>query len=697
MNATHLAKDQFLFLESLKSAKAKQWVSAQNTRTLDKLGQDPAIATLTQRLVESYESPDRIVSCSRHGDWAYNTWTDAEHPLGLVRRTAWQDWLDGKAQWDTVLDVDALPINQESADGTRWALADFDLRYPDGERALVSLSPDGSDACVIHEFDMVSRCFVDAGFTLPEPGQHSMAWIDRDTVYVAWDDSAENDEAALTDAGHPRQLRRWRRGTSLLSAPVVLECASTDIVAHAWFDHEQQRHLATRYLSMWRTDWLWFDEAASQWRRYAVPGDADLSEWQDWLFITLRSDWRTDAENYAAGSLLAVRRDDFLAGLARPDVLFIPATRRVLADLDFTLHYLILTEREECVTKLRRLQPPASREASWTSQEIAIPSESAVTMEAVDGMRDDTVLIHVDHFLEPTALYYADLSRNGGGKDDWRLLARQAPQFDTRGMSAQLRHANAPDGTRIPYWLIGRLSDTPQPCLLYGYGGFEESLDEPAYIATTGISWLERGGLYAIACIRGGGEFGPAWHQAALRENRQIAFDDFIAVAETLVATGVTRPEQLGISGASNGGLLVAACMVQKPELFGAVLCSVPVLDMARFHKLLQGATWVEEYGNPDDAQALKWLLAYSPYHQVQADVAYPDVLFTTSSSDDRVHPGHARKMAAKMQALGHENVCYLERRDGGHGAGVDARAIAYAEAIEASFLWRALTEEPAA
>ncbi|WP_208621832.1 prolyl oligopeptidase family serine peptidase [Bordetella genomosp. 12] len=688
MNAPHTPQDPFLFLESLDSRKAEQWVTTQNQRTLEHLDQDPAIAALTERLVAIYDSPDRIVTCSRHGDWAYNTWTDAEHPLGLVRRAPWQDWLAGTAVWETVLDVDALPLNRDSADGTRWTLADFDLRYPDGERALVALAPDGSDACIIREFDIATRSFVADGFELLQPGQHSMDWIDRDTVYVGWDDSADNDDAELTDAGHPRLLRRWQRGTPLAQAPVVLECGSSDISVHAWYDYELQRHLAVRYLSMWSTDWLWLDEAAGQWHRYDIPADAEISEWRDWLFIHLRSEWQTPGGRYASGSLVAFERARFLAGDRHAEVLFMPGARRVLADLDFTLNYVILTERHDCVTRLRRLQPTA---AGWQADIIGTPEGSAVAMTSIDSLRDDTVLVHVDHFLEPTALYYA--RADDAGSDVWQLLARLPPQFDTSGMSAQLRYATAPDGVQIPYWLIGRLSTQPQPCLLYGYGGFEEALDEPAYLATAGASWLEAGGLYAIACTRGGGEFGPAWHQAALRDKRQVAFDDFIAIAQALIDTRATTARQLAISGASNGGLLVAACMVQRPELFAAVLCGVPVLDMLRFHKLLQGATWIDEYGDPEDEQARAWLLAYSPYHQVKAGVHYPALLLTTSTSDDRVHPGHARKMAAKMQAQGHDRVWYLERREGGHGAGVEARSIAHAEALESRFLWRAVTQ----
>ncbi|MFC4279004.1 prolyl oligopeptidase family serine peptidase [Achromobacter aloeverae] len=701
-SADPAGQDPYQYLESLDSPVVEQWVTAQNQRTLDAFGKGPDFDATVARLTSLYDSEDRIVSCSRCGDWGYNTWTDADHPLGLVRRTPWQAWLDRAPVWETVLDVDGLALNQQGADDedgeedeapTRWTLQDFELRYPDYDRALVSLSPDGADACIVMEFDVEARCFVDGGFEIADEGQHSIGWIDRDTVYVGWDDSAAHDEPALTNAGNPRQVRKWRRGTPLDAAPVVLECAQTDISVNVWYDYLQRRHLAARATAFFRTDWFWLDEAAAQWRQYAVPPGAEIDEWMGWLFITLREDWRAGDLVHRAGCLLAIRREAFLAGRRDFDVLFTPGPRRVLDDLDFTRNWVLVAERQDSVPRLTLWRLPRGEGDEWGPQPYVLPPDSEVTMESVDAERDDTVLIHVDHFLVPPSLYYADLGEAGGGATaGWRLLAQMPPKFDVTGMSAQLRYAPAPDGVSIPYWVIGRLPEpggAPLPCQLYGYGGFEEALDAPAYSATTGITWLERGGIYAIACIRGGGEFGPTWHQAAVREKRQVAFDDFIAVAQALVDTGVTTPRQLSISGASNGGLLTAACMVQRPDLFGAVLSDVPVLDMARFHKLLQGATWTEEYGDPDDAEALSYLLAYSPYHQVRADVAYPPVLFSASSSDDRVHPGHARKMAAKMQAQGHGNVWYLERREGGHGAGVDARTMARTAALEAGFLWR--------
>ncbi|ALM85051.1 prolyl oligopeptidase family protein [Bordetella sp. N] len=723
-SADRTGQDPLQYLESLDSPVVEKWVTAQNQRTLDAYGKGTELDATVERLTSIYDSQDRIVACSRYGDWAYNTWTDADHPLGLVRRTRWQSWLDGKPEWETILDVDGLELNQGLEDGEdgeddeddeaaiRWTLQDFEMRYPDYDRALVSLSPDGADACIVMEYDVEARCFVEDGFEIPDEGQHSIGWIDRDTVYVGWDDSAVNDDPALTDAGNPRQIRKWRRGTPLETAPIEFECAQADISINVWYDNLQRRHVAARATAFFRTEWFWLDETSAQWRQYDVPPEAEIDEWRGWLFVTLRADWHVGGQVHPAGCLLTIRRDAFVAGERGFIILFTPGPRRVLDDLDFTRHWVLVAERQDSAPRLTLWRLPQSDADTWQAHAYALPPGSEVSMESVDAERDDTVLIHVDHFLVPPSLYHGDLGdADVGGHtglaasatdveadvsayakaSGWHLLSHMPPKFDSAGMSAQLRYATAPDGVSIPYWVIGRLpaaGDAPLRCQLYGYGGFEEALDAPAYSATTGVTWLERGGIYAIACIRGGGEFGPIWHQAALREKRPVAFDDFIAVAQALIDTGVTTSRQLSISGASNGGLLTAACMVRRPDLFGAVLSDVPVLDMARFHKLLQGATWTEEYGDPEDPAALRSLLAYSPYHLVRADAAYPPVLFSASASDDRVHPGHARKMAAKMQAQGHADVWYLERREGGHGAGVDARTTARTSALEAGFLW---------
>ncbi|VXB70354.1 Prolyl oligopeptidase [Burkholderia sp. 8Y] len=679
--------DPFIGLEALDDERVQAWVDAQNRRTEAAFGDTSDARALAARLEKAYTSQDRIVTCSRYGDWAYNTWQDDAHPLGIVRRTPWSAWLAGTPEWDIVLDVDALDLNTNEHGDTRWALADFDMLYPGYDRALVSLSPGGSDACIVREFDIEQRRFIEDGFVLPDVGKHDISWIDRDTVYVGWDDSKTSARPALTTSGFPRQARRWKRGTPLADAPVVFEGVRRDVSAGADYDPLEKLHLASRAVTFYDTLHFWLDEAANEWRQYDLPQHVEIEHWNGWLFVTPRKQWNVGGRRHAAGSLTVIRRDAFLGGSRHFTALFAPAERRVLAGIDFTKQWLIVSQMDDGTPRVALWRPPADDDGAWESREFALPDASQSYVDSIDSERDDTVLIHVEHFLTPPSLYHADLASDA----PWTLLARLPARFDATGLAAVRRHAIAPDGERIPYWVIGRDVDAqrPQharPCLLYGYGGFEVALD-PHYDATTGIAWLERGGLYAVANIRGGGEFGPQWHQAALREHRQVSFDDFVAVAQALVESGVTTAKQLAIRGASNGGLLAAVCMVQRPECFGAVLSEVPLVDMARFRTLLQGASWIDEYGDPDDAADLPHLMAYSPYQNVKADAVYPPALFTSSTSDDRVHPGHARKMVAKMQAQGHAKIWYQETGEGGHGAGVEPEAVAQAEAAAFAFL----------
>ncbi|MEX3960326.1 prolyl oligopeptidase family protein [Trinickia sp. EG282A] len=680
------AADPYIGLEKLNDSAVDSWVRTQTERTMKAYGHSANNDALTKRLIESMMAQDRIVTCSRWGNWAYNSWLDEAHPLGFVRRTPWKAWIEGNPEWEVLLEIDAIDLNNRNSDDTRWTLAGFRLIYPTADRALVFLSPGGADAHIVREFDIGTRAFVENGFELREPGLHSVEWIDRETVYVSWDDRAANAAPTLTHAGYPRQVRRWKRGTSVEDAPVVFECEIDDLLASVSYDPIHARHNALRMTTPSQSQRFWLDEAAGEWRLYDVPRDAGLLEWNEWLFVTPRVDWKVGVAIYPGGSLLAIRRNAFLDGNRHFTMLFVPAEREVLSRVEFTKHWLVVSHNSESVTHVTLWRPSALAHGTWEARVFPLPAGCEAWMSAVDSARDDTVLICVYHFLTPPELYLADLASDA----PWRPLGRAPARFDATGFVAQRRHATASDGVQIPYWIIGRKADlegNPRPCLLYGYGGFKVSLDTPAYVDTMGFSWLEPGGVYAIACIRGGGEFGPAWHLGAKGEKRQVAFDDFIAVAEALISSGVTTPKQLAIMGGSNGGLLTAACMIQRPELFGAVISRVPVLDMARFHLLLRGASWVDEFGNPDNPDDYGMLMAYSPYHNVKPDVSYPPVLFTSSSTDDRVHPGHSRKMVAKMQALGHGEVWYLERHDGGHGAGVEPEDIARASAITFEFL----------
>ncbi|MGH8783396.1 prolyl oligopeptidase family serine peptidase [Paraburkholderia sp.] len=680
------AADPYIGLEELGDSAVDSWVRAQTARTMETYGHTASADAQTRRFVEAMTAQNRIVTCWRCDGWGYNIWTDETHLLGVVRRTPWSAWTEGSPRWETVLDIDALDLNNRDGEDTRWVLSSFDLIYPAYDRALISLSPGGADACIVREFDVEARAFVENGFELPEPGKHFISWIDRDTVYTGWDDSATHDAPAVTASGFPRQVRKWSRGKSIVDAPVTFECEGGHISALAHYDPILKRHVAIRGTTFFEAEQFWLDERTGEWQQYDLPRDAQLFEWSEWLFITLRSDWNVGAAIHPGGALLTIRRDAFLEGTRGFKVLFTPTERSVLADVHYTKQWLIVAHKSESVTHVTLWHPPATVGGTWEQRAYPLPDGCEASVQAVDSTCDDTVLIYVGHFLKPPSLYLADIA----GEVPWRLLGQLPARFDSTGFVAERRQATAPDGVQIPYWLIGREADlqsNPRPCLLYGYGGFNIPVDTPVYLDTMGFSWLEPGGVYAVASVRGGGEFGPAWHQAAQREKRQVAFDDFIAVAEALIGSGVTTPCQLTISGGSNGGLLTAVCMIQRPELFGAVVSDMPLLDMARFHLLLQGASWIDEYGNPEDDDDRRTLMTYSPYHNVQRGVAYPPVLFTSSSTDDRVHPGHARKMVAKMQALGHDNVWYLEHRDGGHGAGVEPETMARANATTYEFL----------
>jgi prolyl oligopeptidase len=685
--------DPYLALEALDDPAVTAWVDAQYARTVDAFGRSARADALTRRLAAAYTSQDQLVICSRWGSWAYNTWVDDSHPLAVVRRTRWDAWLAGRPDWEIVLDVGAIDVNDADASDMRWVLQDFLILYPDADRALVLLSPGGSDACIVKEFDIEARAFVTTGFNLPVAGAHGINWIDRDTVYVAWDDNTVHGDANLGAPGRPAAVRKWTRGSIVKDAPVVFACSEHHLSAMAHYDPFSKRHMAVRATTCFQSEQFWLDERRDEWQQYDVPPDANVAEWNGWLIVTLRNSWDTGCTVYASGSLLVIKRDAFVACARDFTVLFAPRDRQALIDVACTRNWVAVSWSNEGTTRIVGWQAPAASGAGWQSHELTLPATSEVSLFAVDCARDDTVLIYVNHFLMPPALFHADL----GTGEPWLHLCQLPSLFDADRFAATRCCALAADGTRIPYWVIGPSGsprDSPRPCMLQGYGGFGVSMDAPDYVHTDGFAWLERGGVMAIACTRGGGEFGLGWHEAAQRENRQIAFDDFTAVAQALIATGVTTPKQLGIVGASNGGLLTAVCMIQHPDLFGAVVSDIPVLDMARFHLLLQGAAWIEEYGNPDDADDLRYLLRYSPYENIVAEVPYPPVLFVTSTADDRVHPGHARKMTAKMQALGHHQVWLLEHRDGGHGGGVLPETCARNQAIIREFLWSTLAQD---
>ncbi|MFM0223442.1 prolyl oligopeptidase family serine peptidase [Paraburkholderia dipogonis] len=681
-----LSPDPFLSLEALDDPDALAWVEQQNARTRAAWCNSEEFELLRQRLADAYLPRERPVIPDRWKEWAYDLWQDERNPKGIWRRTTWAAWRGGKPEWQNLLDFDALG----AAEGTPWVCLELDILYPDGDRALITLSPGGSDALVVREFDIDARRFVDDGFVIAKAGKHTATWIDRDTLYVGWD----NGRKTLTRSGYPREVRRWTRGTALADAPVVFKGAFGDIGVEGHYDPVEQRHTVVSSVDFFDSQTYYLngaDGAIDAWRRYEVPSHVAVSGWQDWLLLEPRLDWDCNGVHYPGGALLAIREDAFLRGERDVLPLFTPTPQTSACEWTHTRNHLIVSYLEDVQNQTLLLTPSQADDQAWHWQQRVFPTrdDAQADVSPVEPTLDDEVFVDTDDYLQPPAYWLADLARDD--LSEWELLDRWPTQFDATQFAVTRGHAVSADGTRVPYTVIGprAAQQHARPCLLNGYGGFAIPL-LPSYLTGQGIGWLARGGVHVVAHIRGGGEFGTRWHTAAQGEHRQRAFDDFIAVAEALIDTGVTSAAQLGIQGGSNGGLLVAACMVQRPELFGAVVCEVPLLDMSRYHLLHAGASWIDEYGDPDEPDDADMLAAYSPYHRVSADVVYPPVLFTTSTADDRVHPGHARKMAARMQALGADHVWYRENTEGGHGGSDELEQAAH-DAMVFEFLWRTL------
>ncbi|QNE79011.1 prolyl oligopeptidase family serine peptidase [Streptomyces finlayi] len=677
--------DPYLWLEDVEGRAALDWVAERNAETEAALTADAGFDSLKSRLREVLDASDRIPYPVRRGAFLYNFWRDAEHVRGVWRRTSPEQYRKDVPEWEILLDIDAL----RAAEGEKWVWAGARVRHPAYDRALVCLSRDGGDAFAVREFDLATRTFVDDGFQVGE-AKTRIGWIDADTVFVGTDFGP----GSLTDSGYPRTVRRWRRGTPLEEAAPVFEAETGDVSAWAWHDSTPgfERDFVARSLDFFRSE-TYLLAPDDTLVKIDVPDDARAYAHRRHLIVTLKSDWL----GHRAGSLLAFGFDAFLAGDRTAEVLFAPDERTALDGHSWTRHHLILETMRDVSARIEVLTPGSgdggtvgASDASgrgWTRKPLAdVPPLSAVTVVDTDPDVSDEFYLDVSGFLQPSTLYRGETGA------DTELLKQVPARFDTTGLTVEQAFATSRDGTRIPYFVIGpdRTTTGPGPTLLYGYGGFEVSLT-PHYGAMTGRAWLERGGTYVIANIRGGGEYGPVWHQAALGAERPRAFEDFAAVAADLVARGITTPAMLGAEGGSNGGLLMGAMLTRYPHLFGAIVTQVPLLDMLRFHKLLAGASWIAEYGDPDDEADRDHLRAISPYHQLRADREYPPVLLMTSTRDDRVHPGHARKTAARLRELGHEVLLY-ENTGGGHAGANDNEQSAHNSALVYTFLWQRLT-----
>ncbi|HET9332199.1 MAG TPA: prolyl oligopeptidase family serine peptidase [Gemmatimonadota bacterium] len=657
-------EDPFLWLEDVEGERALAWVESQNASTLAELAKQAVYDSIYDESLAILNSQDKIDYPTILGDRIYNFWQDAEHERGIWRRASWESYLSGAPDWETVIDVDALAEEEE----VPWAFHGATCHAPSYRRCLVRLSRGGADAVEVREFDLESSTFVEGGFHLPE-AKSSVAWRGPDALIVTTDFGA----GSLTEAGYPRVAKLWTRGTPLEAATVLFEGAVTDVGVWAGTVDTPEKSFAIIYHSP-----TFFEsrvhvlEADGALRLIDVPLDAILDLTGRDLVVYLRSPWEIEGRSFAQGSVLAIDFERFLQGDRAFEVVVEPGPRTTVEGVRVARGELLVSVLDNVVGELWRYRRQGGE---WIGEPVPAPGMGSVNVVAADPL-SERYFFTFGTYTQPTTLY------QGGPGGEVREVRRMPGMFDAEGLVIRQLEATSADGTRVPYFVVHReeiREDGENPTLLYGYGGFQIS-ETPYYGSIRGKAWLERGGVFAAANIRGGGEFGPAWWKAAQKENRQRAFDDFLAVAQDLIDRGISSPRRLGIEGGSNGGLLVAAAMTQRPELFEAVVIEVPLLDMRRYHTLLAGASWMAEYGNPDIPAEWEYLRRYSPYHNVSAAAEYPRALFYTTTRDDRVHPGHARKMAARMLDLGHP-VYYYENTEGGHGAGVtpEQRARMYA------------------
>jgi prolyl oligopeptidase len=661
--------DPHLWLEDITGDDALAWVDAHNDPTLADLGGE-RFERMRAEALEVLDTDSRIPYVRRRGEHLYNFWRDAENPRGQWRRTTLDEYRTDDPGWDVVIDLDEL----SRADGENWVWAGADVIEPDLTLALISLSRGGSDATVVREFDMQARQFVTNGFELPE-AKTDITWQDCDTVIVGTDFGP----GSLTESGYPRLTKRWRRGQPLAEAETLFAGDPSDVSVGAGFDPTPgfERLLVSRSFDFFNREL--YELRGDELIKIDVPTDAGTSIHREWLLIRPRTDWTVGSTTHPAGTLLAAKYDEFLSGAADLTIVFEPDEHTSLETYTWTRDRLVLVTLVDVTSRLELVTP-----GTWQREPIrGIPANTNTVIVDADDYGDE-IFLDSSGFATPSRLLW-------GHVGDEVIEVKSAPAFfDAADIEVTQHFVASADGTMIPYFVVGhRGSSGPGKTLLGGYGGFENS-STPGYGGVLGRLWLARGGTYVLANIRGGGEYGPRWHTQAMREGRHLVDEDFAAVARDLVDRGITTVAQLGAQGGSNGGLLMGIMLTKYPELFGALVCSVPLLDMKRYHLLLAGASWVAEYGDPDNPDDWEFISKYSPYQHVSAERRYPPVLITTSTRDDRVHPGHARKMTAALEAVG-QPVQYYENVEGGHAGAADNAQTAFRSALIYEFLHRTL------
>ena len=676
--------DPRVWLEEVEGEEALAWVEGQNERTFERLQGDPRYQDLYDQALEIYQSEDRIPYGSYYGGYVWNFWQDAVNTHGLWRRTTMESYLSDAPEWDVILDLDAL----SEAEGMNWVWRGANCLGTDYDRCILTLSDGGADAAVRREFDLSDRAFVEGGFVTPE-AKGGVSWVDADTVMVGLATS----EADTTTSGYPSVAYRWSRGTDLSEAVEVVRGDREDVGLFAFRVEDSDGTvymMASEADTFYDTTW-WYLPSDGEAVQLPLPSKSSIQDmYQGELVFTVEEAWTPveGGETFPQGALLSFTMADFVATGELPEVktVYVPGPRQSLGNIGATRSALLVAIDENVVGGLEAFH---YADGNWTSDTVPVPANMTIQLSGTNR-DEDIAFMNAEGFLTPDSLYTVDAAAL-----EVEQIKSIPDRFNTDGLIVEQLEARSDDGTMIPYFVVRRqdtVMDGTTPTLLYAYGGFQVSI-RPSYSGSRGRLWLENGGAYVVANIRGGGEFGPAWHQAGLKMNRQRIYDDLISVAEDMHSRGLTSPRHTGVYGGSNGGLLTGVMYTQRPDLWNAVVSAVPLLDMLRFHTLLAGASWMGEYGNPEDPDEGGFLRSISPYHNVDANGDYPEIYLYTSTRDDRVHPGHARKMAHLLEETGHDYL-YYENTAGGHSAAANLAETARRDALLYTFLMQKLMDD---
>jgi prolyl oligopeptidase len=678
--------DPYLWLEEMPkpgatlSPEVLKWVKAHDEKSSQQLMTDPNYKKITDEIRPIALAKDRIPMVSIKSGKYRNFWQDEDHVRGIVRQTTPLEFVKTTPKWDTILDIDALNKKENKS----WVFEGNNCLPPAYTTCLASLSNGGGDKAVVREFDVLKKEFVEGGFELPE-GKSNVGWIDKDTLFLG----ADFGPGTLTSSGYPKQVRIWKRGTPFTSAKLIFEGSDGDVSVSAGrsFKSDSRNDYVNRQVTFFESE-NYFLTQKNELKKIPFPSGTEFQgDFHGFLLGKLRKDWQTAQKTFKAGSVVSLPLNKILDPhfSSSVEVVYEPNSRSTLSEMSTSKNFILLGVLNNVRGEIYQV---SRNDNHWAMSKIPLPNDGAISIEDANDF-DNQFFVTYQSFASPPTLYYGDLTKAHQGLKKVKALA---PKYNSTDVVLDQFEATSKDGTKAPYFVVHKKSmvlDGNNPTLLYGYGGFEISMT-PYYLGSTGKVWTEKGGVFVLANIRGGGEFGPQWHEAALNENRQRAYDDFAAVTQDLFTRKITSPKKLGIQGGSNGGLLMGVAFTQHPDYYEAVVCESALLDMLRYTKLPPGASWIGEYGDPDDPKVASYISQYSPYQNLKPGVKYPKVFFHISTEDDRVQPGHTRKMVARMEEYGNDVLLY-ENIEGGHGGAADLEQGIVKKALEYTYLYQQL------